>query len=172
MVLTQQQVDRRTGIPLNSVAITSIIAFVLAFVNIGNPTAFNGVVSLTIAALFGSYLLASGLLLYRRCIGDIGNLDDLDSEEIIANAIGGKLAWGPWRLPGTLGIANNSLSCCSLIFILFFSFWPSKTPVTPQSMNWAALVTGVVVIFSTVYYVIWGRRSYMRPIVEAQPEQI
>ncbi|KAF1967063.1 hypothetical protein BU23DRAFT_660972 [Bimuria novae-zelandiae CBS 107.79] len=58
-----ERIDRRTGIPINAVAITSAIAFVLAFVNIGDPVAFNGVVSLTVAALFGSYLLACGLLL-------------------------------------------------------------------------------------------------------------
>jgi hypothetical protein len=149
------------------VAITSIIAFVLAFVNIGNPTAFNGVVSLTIAALFGSYLLASGLLLFRRLKGDIGAFDNYETDAPITNTIGGKLTWGPWKIPGIAGTANNIFACCYLIFIFFFSFWPSKVPVTPQSMNWAILVTGVVVVFSTLYYIVWGKRTYAGPVVEA-----
>ncbi|KAF1962928.1 hypothetical protein CC80DRAFT_367462, partial [Byssothecium circinans] len=58
----------RTGIPFNTVAVTSAIACVLAFVNIGNPTVFNGVVH-TMAALFGSYVFACGFLLWRRLRG-------------------------------------------------------------------------------------------------------
>lgn len=154
------------GIPLNAVVTTSIIACVLSFVNIGNPTAFNGVISLTVAALFGSYLLAAGLLLYRRCKGDIEDVDDSDSEGGIANTMGGRLVWGPWRLSRVFGIINNLFSCIYLIFILFFSFWPSKRPVTPETMNWAVLVTGVVIIFSTGYYFTRGKKTYNGPIVE------
>ncbi|KAL5393597.1 hypothetical protein PMIN06_007449 [Paraphaeosphaeria minitans] len=163
------KVDRRTGIPLNAVAATSVIACLLAFVNIGNPTAFNGVVSLTIASLFGSYLLACGCLLWRRFQGDIGECEGISTHGSIANTMGGRLVWGPWKLPERLGIANNILACCYLVFILFFSFWPSTFPVTLKSMNWAILVTGVVVAFSAIYYALWGKRAYAGPVVEVLP---
>ncbi|KAF2000922.1 hypothetical protein P154DRAFT_545429 [Amniculicola lignicola CBS 123094] len=130
-----QRVDRRTGIPLHAVVVTSVVAFILSLVNIGDPLAFNGVMSLTIAALFGSYLIPSALLLYHRCVNTISDYD-------------------PDRLKGVFGLANIIFACCFLTFVLFFSFWPNRTPVTLQNMNWAILVTGVVVVFSTVYYLV------------------
>lgn len=33
-------------------------------------------------------------------------------------------------------------------------------------MNWASLVTGVVLLFSIVYYLVWAKKSYTGPIVE------
>ena len=53
-----------------------------------------------------------------------------------------------------------------MIFIVFFSFWPSATPTTPQTMNYAVLVTGAVLIFSVAYYLVWGRRVYKGPLLE------
>lgn len=65
--------SQRTSIPLHAVFTTTVIAIILSLVNIGDATAFNGVISISIAGLFGSYLMASSLLLYRRLRGDIHN---------------------------------------------------------------------------------------------------
>jgi choline transport protein len=90
-----RQVDHRTGIPLNSVAVTSIVACILATVNIGDPAAFNGVMSLTVAALFSSYLLSASLLLYRRLKGHITEPDNFEGNAEgnadLSNTIGRKL---------------------------------------------------------------------------------
>lgn len=37
-------------------------------------------------------------------------------------------------------------------------------------MNWSVVVTGAVVGFSVVYYVVWGRRGFRGPVVEAEVE--
>ncbi|KAI1809055.1 amino acid transporter-like protein [Poronia punctata] len=63
--------SRRTNIPVYSVVATTSIAFILSLVNIGSTTAFNGVISISVAGLFGSYLVAASLLLYRRLTGGI-----------------------------------------------------------------------------------------------------
>ncbi|KAK7186682.1 hypothetical protein PSPO01_07216 [Paraphaeosphaeria sporulosa] len=96
------QVDRRYRIPFDVVAVTSVIACLLTFVNIGNPTAFNGVVSLTIASLSGLYLLACGCLPWRRLQGRIGESKGTSTHGSIANTIGRKLVCGPWKLPECL----------------------------------------------------------------------
>lgn len=155
----------RTSIPIYAVATTTVIAIILSLVNIGNATAFNGVISISVAGLFGSYLIASSLLLYRRLSGDIHKAAP-ESEEILTNTVDSSLVWGPWRIPGILGVANNIFSCVYLVFIFFFCFWPSTKEVTPQNMNWAVLVFGVVIVFSMVYYAAWGRRVYSGPIIE------
>lgn len=149
-------------------AATSIIASILALINIGSTTAFNGVISVSIAGLFSSYLLTASLLLYRRCTGAIlpsstafDNGTPSITEDGMVRAI-----WGPWKIPGALGIANNAFACAYLTFVFFFSFWPSFKDVTPATMNWSILVTGAIALLSTVYYLVWARKTYHGPVVE------
>lgn len=94
--------------------------------------------------------------------------DLTSSSPALANTAGAELAWGPWRIPGIWGILNNAFTCVYLAVVWFFSFWPTATPVTPQSMNFSVLVTGVVVIFSVLYYFIRARKIYVGPIIEVQ----
>lgn len=37
-------------------------------------------------------------------------------------------------------------------------------------MNYSVLMTGSVVIFAIVYYVVWARKEYKGPIMEVGPE--
>lgn len=158
-----KQVSPRTSIPHHAVLVTVVIAIILSFINIGNVVAFNGVISISIAGLFGSYLIAAALLLFRRVTGAIHDRHDDDT---LTNTIGGNLTWGPWRLRGAFGIVNNAFSCVYLVYIFIFSFWPPVKDVTPQNFNWAVLGFPTVVTFSVVYYVAWARKTYTGPIVE------
>lgn len=166
--INNHQVSDRTSIPVYAVAFTSFIACLLALVNIGSIAAFNGVISVAIAGLFSSYLLTSSLLLYRRCTGAIlppSETFDTDSQSITSDGMV-RAVWGPWRLPGAIGIANNVFACAYLSFVFFFSFWPTFAEVTPANMNWAVLVTGAIAIISAVYYAVWARKTYHGPVVE------
>lgn len=149
-------------------ALTSIVACLLALVNIGSIAAFNGVISMAIAGLFSSYLLTSSLLLYRRCTGAIlpaSEAFEKDTPSITSDGMV-RAYWGPWKLPGVFGIANNIFACAYLTFVFFFSFWPSFAEVTPANMNWAVLVTGAIALLSTAYYLVWARKTYDGPVVE------
>lgn len=158
-----KKTSTRTGIPRNSVLTAAVIAAILSLINIGSATAFNGVISVSIAGLMGSYFMAASLLLYRRLTGAI---QYSHTDDQVVNTIGKRLTWGPWRIPGALGIANNILTCSYIIFILFFSFWPTSRELTPQNMNWAVLVTVVALVFSTLYYFLRARKIYKGPIIE------
>ena len=50
--------------------------------------------------------------------------------------------------------------------ITFFSLWPPAQPVDARSMNYSLFVTGVVIVFSLVYYFIWARKVYKGPVIE------
>ena len=165
-----QRVDPRTSVPVWAIAVTTLIACLLAIINIGSEVAFNDAISLTVASLNSSYLMASGLLLYRRCRGDIKSLSDLDSGAYsdLTNTAGSPLTWGPWRIPGAFGIFVNAVACVYMVVILFFSFWPPATPVTAATMNFSSLVTGAVVVFGVVYYAVWARKIYTGPVVEIE----
>ncbi|KAL1601679.1 hypothetical protein SLS60_006594 [Paraconiothyrium brasiliense] len=161
----------RTAIPVYSVATTTIIACVLALVNIGSSTAFNGIISVSIAGLFSSYLLVAALLLYRRCTGGIVPAGSVSATSP-TDTLNTKIVWGPWKIPGAMGIANNVFACAYLSFVLFFSFWPSFAEVSPANMNWSILVTGFIAIFSALYYLIWAKKTYHGPIVEVEPRYV
>ena len=74
--------------------------------------------------------------------------------------------WGPWRIPGIYGIINNAFACVYVTVITFFSLWPPAQPVDAGSMNYSLLVTGVVIVFSLVYYFVWARKVYKGPVIE------
>jgi choline transport protein len=79
------------------------------------------------------------------------------------------LTWGPWRLKGALGVANNVVAICYLCLIIFFSFWPSTLDPGVKNMNYAVLVTGTVMVFSMGYYYGFAKKGYTGPIVEVDP---
>ncbi|KAK3116738.1 hypothetical protein LTR53_002571 [Teratosphaeriaceae sp. CCFEE 6253] len=81
----------------------------------------------------------------------------------VANA---RLIWGPWHLPGILGIINNAYACAYMIFVIFWSVWPPATPVTASTMNYSVVVTGGVVILSTIWYFVRGRKEYKGPLID------
>ncbi|KAF7920719.1 hypothetical protein BELL_0233g00180 [Botrytis elliptica] len=163
---TISKVDSRTTIPLWSIAITCVVSCLLALINIGSATVFNDVVSLSVAGLYSSYLICALLLLYRRLTGGFQKLADISDGPALVNTTGAQLAWGPWHVPGVFGIINNAFAILYLTIILFFSFWPSALPVTAANMNYSSLVTGAVMIFSIIYYIVLGRHEWNGPIVE------
>jgi len=161
------KVDPRTSIPLNAVAVTTIIACLLALINLGSSVILNNVFSLAIAGFYSTYFASCSLLLWRRCTGAIREPTGHDSDDTATIDLqSGQLIWGPWRVRGWLGTAINAFACVYLVVIVFFSFWPPSTPTTPATMNYSVLVVGIVLIFSISYYYVWGRFQYHGPIIE------
>lgn len=156
------QVDSRTSIPLFAVLLTTTVACLLALINIGSSVAFNDVISLTINGLYSSYLICCVLLLYRRCKGHILLVPE-DTASPIGLTTAKALSWGPFRIPGFLGIAVNTGAVVYLIIAIFFSFWPPATPTTPSTMNFSVLMMGAVIIFSVLYYIAFARKVYSGP---------
>ena len=76
------------------------------------------------------------------------------------------LVWGPFHLPGLLGIINNAYACVYMVFVIFWSVWPPDTPVNYTTMNYSVVVTGGVIIFSIVWYLVHGKQDYHGPTVD------
>ena len=55
------------------------------------------------------------------------------------------------------------ITICLVFVIAFFPPFPEPL-LTVESMNWSVLVFEIVVLFSMVYFVIWGRKSYVGPV--------
>ncbi|KAG8413524.1 hypothetical protein J3459_015269 [Metarhizium acridum] len=162
---TLSKVDSTTCVPVWAILTTSTISCLLGLINIGSQVAYNALVSLSISSLYSSYLIAAGLLLYRRCTTGF-SMPDPSSLPALAETTGKELVWGPWHLPGIGGIINNVITCVYLSIILFFSFWPPSSEVTPETMNFSVLITGSLVLFSIVYYLVWAKKDYKGPLLE------
>ena len=158
------QVDGRTSLPIRSIVVTTCISVLLSLIILGSSVAFNDLVSLSVSSLQSSYLVAIGLLLYRRSTGAILPSNASVVSYMVADDV--NLKWGPWHVPRYWGIVNNAFACCYLTVMVFFSFWPTERSVTAENMNYAVLLTGAIVIFSLVYYLVWARRVYMGPVIE------
>ncbi|KAF4626960.1 hypothetical protein G7Y89_g11196 [Cudoniella acicularis] len=110
-------INATTSVPLTAIAVVSTVPCLLALINIGSSAALAAVLSLVLAGLFTSYFIAAALLLNHRIKGTIALPNDDPTD--ISNPLE-KLTWGPWRIKGVLGIANNIFACVYLVIITFF----------------------------------------------------
>ncbi|EUC43273.1 hypothetical protein COCMIDRAFT_38752 [Bipolaris oryzae ATCC 44560] len=154
----------RTRIPVITIGITAAISMLLSTIALGSVVAFSNIVNLSIGGLYASYFIVCTLLLWRRIQG-IRPYSDR------AVMVGPEtLQWGPWKVPGVFGIANNLFACGYLFVMWFFSFWPGTATVTVQSMNFSSLTFGGTVILAVSWYFISGRKTYTGPKVEVDLE--
>lgn len=158
-----QRVNTTSAIPVLAIAVTTIIAYLLALIILGSTTAFNDIVSLAVVGLFGSYFIVAVLLFWRRVRGDI---IPYTTDSALTNVPGAKLMWGPWRVPGVLGMVTNGVAIVYLMIIFFFSLWPPSNHPTAVEMNYSSLMLGATMIFSVVYYFTWARKVYSGPVIQ------
>lgn len=175
-----------SSVPFVAVLVVTVIPCLLSLIYIGSPVAFEDVVSMSVSGLYASYFVPIACLLWRRLQGHIQPFDPLEFKDRHASSklpgsrpysVDGsdvshddvldlKLMWGPWKVPGLVGTVNNAFAAIYCVFVLFWDFWPPEYNPEPAMMNYAVLVTGSVIIFSVVYYVIWGRHEYLGPLVD------
>jgi len=143
-----------------------IIAALLGLINIGSKLALEDILSMAVSGLYSSYLVVSAMLLYRRCKGEISSHDDGTSTQI--NMPGAQLVWGPFHVPGILGVLINGLSVIYMTIIIFFSFWPSEMHPKAKSMNYSVVGTCGIVALAIVYYAVRARHVYQGPIIQVR----
>ncbi|KAK0513311.1 hypothetical protein JMJ35_004297 [Cladonia borealis] len=174
-------VEPRTRIPMVAIGLVAIIPALLALIYMGSSSIFEDVVSLSTSGLYASYFIPCSLLLWRRITGQIKPYSSRDNEGTTSppplpngsfsaddEVVQPELSWGPWRVPGLLGTLNNAYACVYTVFVMFWSFWPPATPTTPSTMNYAVLMTGATILFSMVYYYVWGKKGYLGPLIERE----
>lgn len=76
-----------------------------------------------------------------------------------------EMFYGPFQL-GRAGVPIIILSLAYSAIGIFFSFWPASSEVTAMTMNWSVVVFFGVLIFSLLFWVIYGRKVYTGPLLE------
>lgn len=135
----------------------------ISFIVLGSSVVLSALLSLLLAAIYSSYLLACGLLLYRRVTRGIQPyVPGIDEDPIHS----GQLYWGPWKLSEPFGTINTAFACLYTAFLLFWSFWPQASNPSAAELNWSVVVYGSVLVFSIVWYVARARHYFKGPIKE------
>lgn len=136
--------DHEKNVPTNAVYLTSVLAGVLCFVNIGSTMAFEIIVSLTLLGILSTYKLSIGCLIYRR-LTDPGSLPP-----------------ARWSL-GRFGLPINIFAFLYSGFVMVFACFPAEKPVTLGNANWAPLVWVGVIVVAGVAYGVHGQKHYTPP---------
>ncbi|KAI1372106.1 amino acid transporter [Hypoxylon crocopeplum] len=153
----------KDSLPVYAVLATMIFTVLVSFIVLGSSVVLSALLSLLLAALYSSYLLACSLLLWRRVTGAIQPWVPGADEQVIHSD---QLVWGPWKLPEPFGTINNAFACVYTSFLLFWSFWPLDNNPTAEQLNWSVVVYGIVIVFSIAWYVIRARHYFKGPIKE------
>lgn len=137
-------------IPVRAIILVTVTACLLGLVNIGSSTAFNALTSLALIGHYTSYVLPISLLVFRR----------FGKKEI---------PWGPWTL-GRWGLPINLISIAYSALLIVFMVFPPYQPVNAENMNYASLIFGAAILFSTVLWFVYGRKIYSGPVKEVIEE--
>jgi amino acid transporter len=125
--------------------VSLVITALLSLINIGSTVALNAINSLTISALLSSYIITIGCILAKRLRGE-------------------SLPPSRWSL-GRWGMVINIGALCFLAPLFVFVFFPLATPVKATTMNWSIVMYGGIIGLATLYYLVWGRKLYIPPVV-------
>lgn len=142
-------VDHAKEVPSNAVLLSSLIAALLALINIGSTTAFNAIVSLQVVSLMFTYAVSLSCILWRR----------ITAPESLPSA--------RWSL-GRYGVAVNGAGLVYVVFAFFWSFWPTHARVGAEDFNWAVTLFGAVGALCLVMYYVQGRYVYRGPVREVR----
>ena len=142
------QVEARSALPLWSTGVTALISLILALVNLGSPTAFTALTSLTVAGFYSTFLVSAALMLHKRLT--------TPSSEIF---------WGNFRL----GRAGVPVTTCAMVYSFigfFFSFWPQSLPEGLSTFNWSSVVYFGFVVIAVFFWTFHARKTYTGPKIE------
>ncbi|KAH9976791.1 amino acid permease-domain-containing protein [Lactifluus volemus] len=143
-------VSKWTHTPLRAIWLTTILSIFPGLLQFVSPIAVNAIFSLTAMALDISYIIPIALRRIFRHHPEV------------------QFTPGPFYLgDGLLGWAVN-LNC--IVWTLFVSVifsLPTYLPVTKNTMNYASVITGSVVLLAMIWYFVDGHRHYRGPQARA-----
>ncbi|EME42142.1 hypothetical protein DOTSEDRAFT_175003 [Dothistroma septosporum NZE10] len=131
-------------LPVRMCVMLTALQFLLGLIYIGNTTAFNAIISMSILGMYASYVLP---LIFMLAYGRRS-----------ATHRPGWFSLGRW------GSTINATALLWGAIAMVFSMFPSYQPVTAQNMNYASVVLGGWSIIGAGYYFIHQRKSFEGPV--------
>ncbi|KAK1824454.1 hypothetical protein LTR12_001046 [Friedmanniomyces endolithicus] len=138
------KVSSRLNVPVLACIIAFAFVVLISLIALGSSVAFFAIISLQLIALFFTYVVAIGTLIYRRLRGP-------------------PLPEHRWSL-GRAGLMINIFAFLYGLFALAFIVLPSTPTVTGATMNWGPVMFAGVMIFALVYYFAGGHKTCLGPV--------
>ncbi|KAF2008733.1 amino acid transporter [Aaosphaeria arxii CBS 175.79] len=142
------RVRHHTSLPIFAISITAFISLSLALVNLGSVVTFNALTGLTVAGFYSAFMVAGGVMLYRRLT--TASVD---------------MAWGPFCM-GRLGVPITIFAMIYSFIGWFFSFWPPVANLSASTFNWSLAVYFGVLFIAIAWWGLRARKTYKGPKVE------
>lgn len=134
-------------VPLNSLSLVTVVIVLLSLINIGSTTAFYAIISLSLLALYISYVIPIVFFVLRKLSGE-------------------HVVYGPWCL-GRWGLVVNVFAILYAIFIIIFLPFPPRLPATVGNLNWSGPVLGFVILFALADWFVSGKKRFRVPTEKA-----
>jgi choline transport protein len=139
---TFSHVNRRFGIPLNALCLTTLVTLLFGCIFLVSSSAFNAISSASVIALSISYAMPIAIHCAR-------GRDQLPARHF---TLPNKLGW----IVNLIGVVYSIST--SVLFLL-----PPSLPVTWGNMNYGVVALVFVILFSAITWITHGRRSYRGP---------
>ncbi|KAI0742861.1 APC amino acid permease [Daedaleopsis nitida] len=132
--------------PVRSVWIVVFIGVLPGLLDLASPIALNAIFAMTAMALDLSYIIPIWCRRWYRNHPEV------------------KFVPGPFYMgDGIVGWAANVICIAWTCFVCVIFALPTVLPVTAETMNYAAPITGGVILLSLVWYAVGGRKHYTGP---------
>ncbi|KAI7884085.1 hypothetical protein K492DRAFT_229389 [Lichtheimia hyalospora FSU 10163] len=135
------RLNKRTGLPVNSVWLNVAVAVIVGVLYMINSTAFEAIVSVSTIGAQSCYLVP---ILLRITIARKS------------------FKPGPWRL-GKWAYPIGAISCCWLLFGVVLFVLPTQWPVDPDNMNYAVVPYAFIMLASGLWFAVSVRHWFTGP---------
>lgn len=141
------KVDPKTKSPIRTVWLACTLSFILGLPSLGSSVAFSAATSIATIGLYISYGIPIALRLWNR-----------------KNFVRGPFHLGKFSYPIAI-VAVLWICLISIVFVL-----PQATPVNSQTLNYAIVAVGIVVLYSFTFWLVSARKWFTGPIKQIEAE--
>ena len=132
------RVNKRLGVPVWALGLTTVVQMLLGLVNLGSSSAFVAFISVGVIALAVSYAIPITLSM-------------LHGRKEVNQA--------RWKMGPRLGLVVNIVAVAWILFEVVLFSMPTVLPVTEVSMNYASVVLVGFGAIATAWYWIHARKG-------------
>jgi len=138
--------SKLTQTPLRAIVLCTVLSIIPGLLDLASPIAANAIFALCAISLDLSYIIP---IFLRRVFQN--------HPEVMFKP-------GPFYMgDGIIGLGANCICISWTLFVCVIFSFPTTLPVTPQTMNYASVITVGVMVSAFAWYIIDGHRHYHGP---------
>lgn len=140
------------GVPVWALIANTSVVFIMGCIYLGSTAAFNAIVATSLILMHMTFAIAAGLKMMRR-----------RASRFLPEKSPG---WS-WNL-GIMGWVFDFITVAwGFITLIFYSF-PTTTPTTGSSANYAAAVLAVMAVFAVINWFAYAKKNYKGPRIDLE----